>query len=568
MEHHFWIRVAGGQVQPIRKLKKAQLKLLALYFWCKQHNLPVRIVILKARKEGLSTLVQALLQIETYDRGLMSVVIAHDKESTQDIFGIGERMYLKYDLKKPELQRSNIKELKFKDDKGHIKVLTAGNILAGTGLTPQFLHCSETAKWKKGSETATALLQSVADIPETAIIIECTAYGFDGLFKPMWDDAYDSVNVSWTTNGDTPIPDVDIHDRERWNGYIPLFIPWFEDEQYDRPFHSDEDESWFMTSLDHYEKHLIEDYNCTPTQVHSYRWLLKSKCQKDDRIRKQEYPSNPLEAFVHSGSPRFSVEILDEMPITDPRRGTLVYAARMSRQIDFLLDGGGFFYIWDDPIPGHKYVFGLDTAEGKLPEGCRDPDATVGIVIDVTAGGKQAAKLYGQIDERHTIDYACILMEWYNGAYGIIENNASGKYVAERVSDKYPKERLYHQDDWSKKRRRMSRAIGFRSHAGTRDPAIAHLSTIIDSRGIILQDEKSIAECRSFKRTEGGRAEATPGYHDDHVSALWLCAVGMTNYPATLKPHSSLKSAISNAPPTSYRYVRRGGGRPKGSAAY
>ena len=92
-----------ADIRPIRKLKWAQLRLLALYYWFKREQRPIRIIILKARKEGLSTLTQALMLIEALERGINAVVIARENLTAQDIFEIGERFYTKYDLKKPDL---------------------------------------------------------------------------------------------------------------------------------------------------------------------------------------------------------------------------------------------------------------------------------------------------------------------------------------------------------------------------------------------------------------------------------------------------------------------------------
>jgi hypothetical protein len=536
---HFWIKDMDADVRPIRKLKWAQLRLLALYYWFKREQRPIRIIILKARKEGLSTLTQALMLIEALERGINAVVIAHDKETAQDIFEIGERFFTKYDLKKPDLRLSNRKEIKFKGVEGHIQVLTAGNVKAGTGLTTHFLHSSEAAKWPKGAETASALFQSVGRSSKTAHIIECTAYGFDLLFKPMWDNSQSGCKIHWGEEGGFPfVREVEITDREHWNGYVPLFIPWYEDPQYSREFETREEHSWFQESMSKEERDRMELYGLTLEQCHAYRWLLKSECRGDTETRYQEYPSSPEEAFIHSGRPRFKTSILNLMPVKDGRVGSIVPVSRMSRELRFEDDSGADTELWSRPTTGHEYVIGVDTAEGKIPEGSKKPDATVCQVLDRTRGGEQVCILRGQISEENLVEPLLLLAEFYNGAYVVIENNSTGKHVAIQMGKKYEKIRLYHNDDWNEEKRRYSREIGHRTTAGNRRLMIGKLANHLESHGLILYDQKTVHELNGFHTTAGGKAEAAQGYHDDHVMSLSLACIGLDSYPDKLKPYS------------------------------
>ena len=54
---HFIIKDKSGNVRPMSPLKQSQLKLLKLYEWCREQNQPVRIIVLKERKTGISTLI-------------------------------------------------------------------------------------------------------------------------------------------------------------------------------------------------------------------------------------------------------------------------------------------------------------------------------------------------------------------------------------------------------------------------------------------------------------------------------------------------------------------------------
>lgn len=547
----------SGDVRKIHTLKYAQLRLLALYYWFKRESKAIRIIILKARKEGLSTLVQALMLDEALTRGVDCLVLAHDDTTAQNIFTIGKRFYDKYDMQKPPLQLSNRKEIKFKGVEGHIQVLTAGNVKAGTGLTTHFLHSSEAAKWPKGAETATALFQSIGRSHKTAHIIECTAYGYDPLFKPMWDNSDSSCKVLWGERGGIPVVHgLDITDPENWNGYVPMFIPWFEDPQYSLPFDTPEQRDWFEESLSQDETARQKLYSLTLEQVNAYRSLLKSECRGDEEVRFQEYPSSAEESFLHSGRPRFNIGALNLMPVEDPRIGTIVPVSRRSRLLRFEEDSGGDTFLWRDPAPGHEYVIGVDTAEGKIPEGTKKPDGTVAQVLDRTRGGEQVAKVYGQISEENLVEPLLLLAEFYHGAYVVIENNA-GKHVCVEMKKRYEKQRLYHNDDWNEDKKRYSREVGHRMHIGNRRLVIGKLAAKIEGKALILHDKMTVHECHGFHTGAGGKAEAATGYHDDHVTALGMACIGLDSYPDQLKPFTPY--ARRGHTPRSYRYV--GGAR-------
>lgn len=564
-ESNFTIKDMGGHLHTLGEdcetcgttggLKFAQRRLLALYLWAKERRMPIRIIILKARKEGLSTLVEALMLMEALKRGIDALVIAHDKDATQKIFEISERFYRTYPETKPDLAKCNVNELKFKDQEGHMQVLTAGNVYAGTALTPQFLHASESAKWPKGVQTATALWQSIAHLPDTCIIVECTANGFDPLFKPMWDEAAQNCEITWGGTNELPIPTVEVLNRENWNGYIPLFISVFDDPQYSNSFKYDGEKEWFSNSLVPEERDLQAKFHLSEEQLNAYRWLLKHKCRNDKNVRFQEYPYSPEVAFIYSGRPRFNVEILSSMPVDKPVRGILAPAARMSRKIVFHPEPEGEVYRWEEPVPGHSYVIGVDTSEGLIPSGTKNPDSTVAQVFDRTMGGVQVAKIYGQISEDILVEPLSLLCEYYNGAWCVIENNSTGKLVAVQMGEKYDKQRLYREHDEEDPKRRSKR-IGFRTHGFNRRQWVGRLASLLNDRSIVLKDEKTVSEMVHFHITEGGRAEAATGYHDDHVSALWLVVVGFDSYPDRLKPYSPYNQTTTK-PSRSYRYSQR-----------
>ena len=146
-------------------------------------------------------------------------IITHKEDATANLFNMSKRMleYLPEELK-PEQKKSNAKELIFNNDTGtgldsKIRCMTAGGKGVGRSDTFTALHLSELGFWEGDKKaTLTGLLQAVPNTPESIVIIESTANGFD-YFKELWDKAVKGEN-----------------------DFYPLFIGWNELETYQMPY--------------------------------------------------------------------------------------------------------------------------------------------------------------------------------------------------------------------------------------------------------------------------------------------------------------------------------------------
>ena len=113
---------------------------------------------------------------------------------------------------------------------------------------------------------------------------------------------------------------------------------------------------------------------------------------------------------------------------------------------------------------------------------------------------------------------------YYNTAFIVPEVNRSDSLPKKLVEMGYPIVAIYH---------RESRNIGFKTTHATRTNSISGVAYDIE-HGLVLRDEDTIKECLHFVIGPGGEPFADSGYHDDHVAALWLSHVGMTQYPSAL----------------------------------
>lgn len=234
----------------------------------------VRALALKGRQQGISTYIGARFYHQTSTRKSSSAfIVSHEDKSTDNLFAMVKR-YHSFNPLAPSTKYSNAKELLFgRMDSGY-KLATAGSEDVGRGNTAQLLHGSEFGFWHNPQMHLAGLGNTIADAPGTEIILESTGNGLGNAFHLMWQEA------------------------ELGNGlYIPIFVPWFWQEEYRSPVRgsldlSIEDEVYMTTfGLD------MEQMQWRADKISSYgsgfEWLFD-----------QEYPATPVMAFQSStGNP-------------------------------------------------------------------------------------------------------------------------------------------------------------------------------------------------------------------------------------------------------------------------
>ena len=534
IEHHVWIKKADGKIDLCRPMKPSQKKVMNLIWWLRVRDQPVRVIVLKARKTGISTVIESDMFFEVVDREIDGLVIAHDMDTAKYLFQMSQMVYERYNQWKPQAKRQNIKELSFIQHKGRILVTTAGNKMAGTGMTPQYVHGSEGSKWETGRETAISLFQAVADKPGTTMIHESTANGYDDLFYPMWRDAHQNCRV--TFNSDCTVRQVEITNPRHWNYYYPVFISVFDDPDCYKPFGSTVEKEQFAQTLDDYERHLIESGTGTMEYLNYRRYTIKNKCQNDLDIYWQEHPETCDQAFLSSGRPRFNRTAIGQMKLEEGRCGRIVKIERSwDTKLQFQEDAQDFLKIFRTPQEGHRYVIGVDSSEGKSVEGCKRADSSVIMVLDKDENARQVAVFDSKalIPVEALVPYIEVIGRYYNLAYLVVEINGPGTTIPEHLMGpefRYPEDRFMHIDDW--KGGVSNRSAGWRTTLVNRNNLITDLADYIYQQAIIVHDAETQTQLMNFVWKESGRVEAQKGFHDDHVLALALAVQGCKHYPA------------------------------------
>ena len=492
IEKYVKIRDKSGTIIDF-KLNKPQQKLYDIIKKQKEEKKPVRVIILKARQMGFSTLVESILFKETATKwNINTGIVAHKEDSTSNLFNMSKRIYdnLPSDMK-PSKKASNAKEIIFDNYDGtglksKIKCMTAGADGIGRSDTFNNLHISEYAFWPGNKkETLLGLMQSVPNLPNTIVIIESTANGYED-FKDMWDRA---------KNGESD--------------FVPLFVGWNELDEYQMPYTG--------FKLTEEEETLVSAYNLTLEQITWRRWCIANNCGGDINLFKQEYPLTPEEAFLLSGTSVFDKEGILARLQTIPKplkKGYFVYDydGLTISSIKWINDENGYIEIFNTPNTPEitKYCIGGDTAgEGS--------DYFVAQVLDAKTG-KQVARLRHQMDaDLYTKQIYCLGMYYKEALIGIEANFDSYPIMElQRLGYKnqYVRE---HMDTYTHK---MTKSFGFRTTSLTRPTIISALIEIIRESVDLIQDKITLEELLTIIRNERGRIEAPEGGHDDLMMAL------------------------------------------------
>lgn len=266
-------------------LNRPQRRLLAVMEEQRLAGQPIRIILLKARQWGGSTLVQvyiAWLQIAVF-KGKNSIIVGHKRNSSFAIKQMMRTILANYPREMldddEELTLVNVRDSKdiqeIPSRECSICLTSSFSPDSARGLNLSFAHLSEVAFWNSNRNVdPNDLIRTVTGTiplsPATVIVMESTANGTNSFFYNEWNRA-----------------------REGKSAFKPVFVPWQEIEIYRKPL----DEGFDLDECDEYEQALWAR-GCTLEQVYWYH--EKRKEFSEHNLLKAEFPSDDTEAFENS----------------------------------------------------------------------------------------------------------------------------------------------------------------------------------------------------------------------------------------------------------------------------
>jgi hypothetical protein len=546
----------------VPRLNIFQVRLCLAYEAALAAGKPARIVALKPRQIG-GTTASAAIMVHHANRfpSTQGVFIADILDRSIKLFKMAkkftelDRFPWGHQWEWTEKQGSN-------GLGSELEIKTAENPTASRASTLTALHMSELAFWPSGGakdarETMTALLNSLAQRPNTVALAESTPKGAYGVFPELWQRAAWPASETYWQKWDLPEENETKLREAEW---IRVFSAWWEHEEYQgHPGKTltKDDLTRIEDSLTEREQAGIKLYGWTIPQIAWRRWCIANNCQGSEIKFDEEYPEDPGRCWLASGSPRFhhlGLAFLKRMAALKSYEVGSIDVQAGGRAV-WRKDKDGMFWLWELPRAGFRYLISLDTAEDEdaspSPDHA-DRDRHSALVWRAARHddktGFYRTKLVARLRPpfRGSLANLMELVDALSRLYGrcilVPEINRNAAFViheAKRLG--IPIYRTKTLDPVSD---RMVERYGYLTTEASRAEAIERLALGIREAQTLDTEEPSldaleiycphlIEEAHAFIIDKKGKAKAAPGKHDDDIMAAAIgiaCLGGATEY--------------------------------------
>lgn len=549
---------SGGDDIPF-KLNRPQRRLVAKMEKRRLAGKPIRIILLKARQWGGSTVIQmyfAWMQL-VHKRNWNSVIASHANSVSATVRGMYSKMldyypqWMLYPIGE-EFDANAPKMTSFEGQqtiqfipsrKCKIRIATANAQENLRSEDASMVHATEVALWPDTSllhpeDFVDAVMSSVDPLPDTAKVIESTAKGSGNYFHREFEDAmkgigeYTPVCVTWKEIEKDTIPFAS--DKEKYE-----FAKWLYDNRHQKEAPNRRSESGEYLWKQWLDGATLEGLNWYVTE-------RKGKSSHDHMA--SEAPSNWIEAFAATGEELFSREVVEQMRTSckQPRymgevQGDSITGENALRNVHFVADERGDLAVWalpedfGDEEVKNRYLVVVDIG-GRS----QNADWSVILVLDrywMIDGDKPmvVAQWRGHIDHDMLAWKAAQIAKYYDNALLVIESNSLDKerdinadiseFILAKVKDSY--DNLYMREGKeADSMGKPTRMYGWHTNSATKPKIIRNLQAIVRDGGYVERDEGCLEEMLVYVQN-GRKYEAKSGYHDDMLMTraigLWIC---------------------------------------------
>lgn len=533
----------NGRIVPFH-LNAPQRRVLRMLEDDRRAGRPIRMILLKARQWGGSTLVQfffAWIQI-VHRRNWNSLICAHIKDIASAIRGMYENMLADYpeefwdEEEQPRFtpwhRSQNTREIAGRGAK--VTVSSSFGQDSARGLDFSMVHMSEVAFWKatdnkSPEDFVRTICGSVPLEPYSAIVMESTANGVGNYFHTQW-----------------------LRSEQGRTAYRPVFVAWYDIEMYSKECR---DPEALILSLTPYERELW-DKGLTLDRL---QWYHDKRAEfPSDEAMFAEYPSSAEEAFKNSGNNVFDNHYVEQLR-SDCREPMPLNVDNCPGYCTQILDapaGDGVLKVWRmppapaEPVSRDRFVIAVDIG-GRW----RHADYSVIAVFDRTPLGDPKAKpelvaqWRGHCDHDLLGRYAEQLARAYGNALLVIESNSleavgegHSQYVLEDLSRRYNNLYMRRPRDGMPGEQR----IGFHTNRTSKAAIITGMVAAARRHSFVERDEDAINEMITYELKDSGSYGARDGCHDDLLMTRAIALYVINSLPAPRPYDPSLQQLINS----------------------
>lgn len=454
---------------------------------------PVRIITLKARQLGISTVTEAILFLWGFiHHGTNGLVMAHENTASLELFEMTKLYWDRWDFRDAyTLQSATKQNFHWAETRSRLRVATARNIQSGRASTLHAVHASEVAFYPDPATLMLGLSQTIPNRHGSIVVLESTANGLGNWFYDEWCSA-----------------------EEGASDYIPLFFPWYRHPEYR------------MSTTLSIESELTADERQLirlGADLHNIawrRWAIVNLARGDMGLFMQEYPSTPEEAFITTGRPIFNHMQL--RAAFKPENGTYGrFVEDIRGRVHFQQDVSGNWTLYRQPKKGDtrwdRYFLAADPSETITG----DP-ACAQVFNRQTL--EQVAVYHGRINPMHFADEMMLAGKFYNECCLCPEVEGGGQATVARILTRnYPNVWL---DKRADRVRGSFNVFGWSTNYNRKRWAIGTLQRCIIDGSLTIHDRKTYNQLRNYVEDEAGYwGNADRDMHDDAVMALAIGVV-------------------------------------------
>ncbi|MDE6331246.1 MAG: hypothetical protein K2L80_01455 [Muribaculaceae bacterium] len=502
-------------------LNRPQRRVAAIMEDDRRHGRPIRLIMLKARQWGGSTLVQMYMAwIQScHRRNWNSLICAHVKDTAASIRGMYTKMLASYPAElwegdcppqfKPFERSVNIREISGRGCR--VTLGSSENQEAVRGGDYAMAHLSETAFYSSTPQRSPdkfiqAICGGIAYHPYTLIAMESTANGVGNYFHSEW-----------------------LRCEAGKGDKHAVFVPWYEIDIY--RLEPDDRES-FAASLDDYEKWLWNGVGLTLDRIWWYR--CKSREYSSREQMQANFPTTPQEAFVNSGNNVFDSASVERLRLDCfvGEKGDIDASGHFSPVAN------GSMERWEPASRNASYVVAVDV-------GGRSAGSDWSVISVMRRGERPAvaAQWRGHCDHDRLADTAVRIARHYNKALLIIESNTletentSGDpnlFVLDRLAGSY--NNLYQRTCYDSVTRQPSTRIGFHTNRATKAMLIGCLIEAVRDGTYVERDAMACNELLTYEQLPNGSYAAKQGYHDDILMTRAMALLAISQIPRSRFP--------------------------------
>jgi Terminase-like family. len=453
-------------------------------------------IVLKSRQLGITTLSCGYsIFLACTNSNTTCLLVSYSIDSATSIFEKLKQLY--NDLPsalRVELIANNKKELKFVNG-SRIICATCGSKDVARGLTIRFAHLSEVGFMKDTIDRQLLAIEQ-ALTPNGKIILESTANGLN-YFSELWNKAERKENL-----------------------YKPFFFSWIDDkvmfaDEYkmfcDR-YKNQYKKLPSLDELDEKEKVLYDE----GASIEQLVWRRLKMANSSETSFTQEFPSNPIEAFISTGNNIFNAEKIHERLSNIGEVKTVNKPTNLPVSLVPWLNRG--LFLWETPKAKQKYYIGVDSGEGL------GQDYSAFQVL--TEDGRQVAEF--KSNKIKPFQFAELVNDvgiYFNKALLVVEKASAGHTVVDKLKNDYKYANMYKYKEYDA-RGNAKKKVGFVTNSKTKPLMINNFVELFETNQICINSKDLLSEMKLFAFKDG-KMEATFGNHDDLVMSMAMALEGI-----------------------------------------